>query len=858
MDNIARTNVWKGLNRAPFSQEGELRNMKNLSSDAFPYMTVRKPRKTYTFDVSVKGVAGDGYEADVAQLPEANENTEGKIYFLNPSYSGYEAGEYYCYKSGTWEKYSTVQLENRFDFYGAHNSFPETLNYEAYVGIKLFDDYDRAYSAVRKAESNNDRTVRNLSIGKDFIYKYTYYGVFREVEEEETYKPATLTEPEKLKNDPLNSKYVGRGYKYTGITTDELTNGKYYIFELALETKWEELGSQIYSAVTQMPAEPKENELVRFCGVAAPIKGNCYKTEKEILPSGEIFYFWNKTDEKASAQAAQLPPANETTDIVEYIGANEAAFYTCVRISEEEYVWQVTEQPYVTKNVTLKEYIEKYTNKFNFGEIIEIHAHDGEISALVKTSEGDVYLFVNKKFYKQPQINNIKGKTLVSCGRKLVVGGSGSYYDSKNNKYISGSGIFSYVLQCDVFSTFTEKEYITEAGTDYIKIYSEKEAELTAIKNTLDKEGTEFEMSSEKQKVKYPYKTQKINDDECCEIKEISWGKKLPSGVWVENKIYLLRIKIEKVEETFIRSFPDDEIYITSPERASEAAVWKLRLWSWNDNYLRGTIAGIFNDDMISWNEVNNNYNDSVSQAIWQGGAINAIIPLTDSIIIFKDDNISVFTGTTIATMTAYTIECAGLKKENCKSVAAANESVFYYSNGNVYRYAGGFPVNISEDVKFNGINAVGGTDGKKYYLSLSENGVRTLYVYDIEKRLWHIEDNINAVGFTTLNGNIYLTDGKEIFSYEETGENVEWEAEFFYDEDTIKKKKYKQFIFKGNIPECEVWLRVNDNQWAAAMLSEQTTIKIPPVICEKISIRLKGIGKMQIESIDRVFEIIE
>ena len=192
MDNIARTSIWKGLNRAPFLQDGEMRHMKNLSSDAYPYMTARMARKHYKFDISVKASAGDGYEADVKELPEASEENEGKIYFLNPSYSGYEAGAYYRYRNGTWEEYSTEELKNNFDFYGAHHDFPDKLYNTIYVGVRLFDDYDRAKSAVWKAGSNNDKTVRNLSEGKDFIYKSSYYGVFKEVEKEETYKPSSL------------------------------------------------------------------------------------------------------------------------------------------------------------------------------------------------------------------------------------------------------------------------------------------------------------------------------------------------------------------------------------------------------------------------------------------------------------------------------------------------------------------------------------------------------------------------------------------------------------------------------------------------------------------------------------------
>ena len=102
------------------------------------------------------------------------------------------------------------------------------------------------------------------------------------------------------------------------------------------------------------------------------------------------------------------------------------------------------------------------------------------------------------------------------------------------------------------------------------------------------------------------------------------------------------------------------------------------------------------------------------------------------------------------------------------------------------------------------------------------------------------------------------MTDGIDIYFYDDEKESVKWEAEFSYDEDSIYKKKYKQLLIRGTFDECEVWVKADDGEWAVAVLSESGKIKVPPIICEKLTIKLRGYGKAEIRSVDRVFEIAE
>ena len=64
--------------------------------------------------------------------------------------------------------------------------------------------------------------------------------------------------------------------------------------------------------------------------------------------------------------------------------------------------------------------------------------------------------------------------------------------------------------------------------------------------------------------------------------------------------------------------------------------------------------------------------------------------------------------------------------------------------------YTGGIPQLISAPfgtVRYQ--NAVGGSDGVKYYVSMQDmDGTYTMFVFDTRTNLWHKEDGLQVIGF--------------------------------------------------------------------------------------------------------------
>lgn len=88
-------------------------------------------------------------------------------------------------------------------------------------------------------------------------------------------------------------------------------------------------------------------------------------------------------------------------------------------------------------------------------------------------------------------------------------------------------------------------------------------------------------------------------------------------------------------------------------------------------------------------------------------------------------------------------------------SFGVAGEILFYLSRAGVVAFSGGVPENLSApfgDVRYR--NAVGGSDGVRYYVSMEAyTGARSLFVYDTRYAVWHREDGFDAVAFGWQDG---------------------------------------------------------------------------------------------------------
>lgn len=104
------------------------------------------------------------------------------------------------------------------------------------------------------------------------------------------------------------------------------------------------------------------------------------------------------------------------------------------------------------------------------------------------------------------------------------------------------------------------------------------------------------------------------------------------------------------------------------------------------------------------------------------------------------------------------------MEKGSHLSPAIAGETLYYLSRVGIVAYTGGIPQSISAPFGTDRYrNAVGGSDGVKYYVSMENmDGAFSLFVFDTRLNQWHKEDSLEAVGFA-WNTELYFlsADGK-------------------------------------------------------------------------------------------------
>lgn len=100
-----------------------------------------------------------------------------------------------------------------------------------------------------------------------------------------------------------------------------------------------------------------------------------------------------------------------------------------------------------------------------------------------------------------------------------------------------------------------------------------------------------------------------------------------------------------------------------------------------------------------------------------------------------------------------------GVQNGSDKSLCVVNETLFYKSPTGICAYEGGSPVTISDN--FGTLyydKAVGGSFRDKYYISMHNGGKRTLFVYDLNRNMWHKEDDIEILEMANNSSNLYMT----------------------------------------------------------------------------------------------------
>lgn len=291
----------------------------------------------------------------------------------------------------------------------------------------------------------------------------------------------------------------------------------------------------------------------------------------------------------------------------------------------------------------------------------------------------------------------------------------------------------------------------------------------------------------------------------------------------------------------------------------------------WGVSNADNTIYACKLGDPTNWAYFQNTTVDSYYAEQGTDGEWTGCAAYPTHLLFFKEDYIHKVYGSKPATYQIETAQCHALEKGSSKSIAIINETVLYKSRLGIMAYAGGVPQLISDNFGTDVYtDAIAGTDGIKYYVSVLREGLPELLVFDMERFLWHKEDSVRARDFTYHNGKLLFINEADNRIYEMASNNpmpeetdIQWYAELGpFDEYLEDKKVYSRLKMRlsfAKLSELTVSISIDGGEWEvlSRFINDRDKTEMLPIVprrCDKFAIRLEGKGYCRIDSLVRTY----
>lgn len=291
----------------------------------------------------------------------------------------------------------------------------------------------------------------------------------------------------------------------------------------------------------------------------------------------------------------------------------------------------------------------------------------------------------------------------------------------------------------------------------------------------------------------------------------------------------------------------------------------------WGVSNADNTIYACKLGDPTNWAYFQNTTVDSYYAEQGTDGEWTGCAAYPTHLLFFKEDYIHKVYGSKPATYQIETAQCHALEKGSSKSIAIINETVLYKSRLGIMAYAGGVPRLISDNFGTDVYtDAIAGTDGIKYYVSVLRENSPELLVFDMERFLWHKEDSVKVRDFAYHNGKLLFINDADDKIYEVASDNpmasetdIEWYAELGpFDEYLEDKKVYSQLKMRlsfAKSSELNVLISIDGGDWEilSRFINDRDKTEMLPIVprrCDKFAIRLEGKGYCRIDSLVRIY----
>lgn len=344
-----------------------------------------------------------------------------------------------------------------------------------------------------------------------------------------------------------------------------------------------------------------------------------------------------------------------------------------------------------------------------------------------------------------------------------------------------------------------------------------------------------------------------------------------------ENWITVLGLLEESVTQTtgsiiLKRECPDMDFVVEESNR-----LWGCYYGPGKDGQTLNEIYACKLGDFRNWRVYQGISTDSYAVSIGSDGPFTGAIAYGGMPMFFKADGVHKIYGNKPSNYQVLTTQMHGVKAGSGKSLVNVDGTIFYLSIFGVEGYDGSMPERISkalgEDIRNDG---VAGAINGKYYLCVTEDDGRHLYVYDPKYRIWNEENTEDIKQFVSMGGDLYMMMDHRIDTalgsqgrsegfvdwWAETG-LIGWEQRSkrtigAADDKYITRYQFRTVMPVGSKFKCalqyngaEEWeekLSI-ENAW-----SETRTILMPvyPRRCDHMRMRLEGKGEIKLHSITK------
>ena len=300
---------------------------------------------------------------------------------------------------------------------------------------------------------------------------------------------------------------------------------------------------------------------------------------------------------------------------------------------------------------------------------------------------------------------------------------------------------------------------------------------------------------------------------------------------------------------------------------------WNNRLWGVNDE--DNTVYACKLGDPLNWKFFQGTSLDSYYAQQGTDGNWTGCARYSAHLIFFKQNSMTKIYGTSPSSFQVNNTICYGVEEGSSKSVVVLNDVVLYKSTEGIMAYEGGTPYSISNKLNADFHNVVAGTEGRKYYASIENtDGSNELLVLDVERAVWHKEDDVRFRSCCTHDGRLYFVSAAKTDAFDadkiyiinpetatETKKQREWMAVFGdFDENVEGKKIFSKIsirfiVHPGTV--VTIYIRMDDGGWERIKQFGFTktggeTIPIVPRRCDRFAIRIVGKGDCEIKSLTR------